>query len=60
MGDEADADWQAGLSEWGAEDGRLQRPGQDKCMAAWGTKYCVRCYRYISRRGQVCRTETER
>lgn len=33
MGDEADADWQAGLAEWGADDTR-------RALRSW---YCDQC-----------------
>lgn len=44
MGDEADADWQAGLVEWGIEDDKKARSWYcDQCHVEVYQLRCVHC-----------------
>lgn len=44
MGEEADADWQAGLVEWGIMDSKKQRSWWcDQCSVEVYDRRCVHC-----------------
>lgn len=50
MGDEADADWQAGLGEWGREDTERampQRPAKTRCPTCGKLFKCVDAHHLV-------------
>lgn len=55
MGDEADADWQDGLVEWGIEDARAYYTNRERKTAPKRSKYwCDRCDRDVIGHGRKC------
>jgi len=50
MGEEADADWQAGLVEWGYENGRDRRPersAKTKCPTCGKSFKCMEAHHLV-------------
>lgn len=57
MGEEADADWEAGLVEWGIEDARAYYTNRERKTAPKrGLSWCPRCDRDLIGEGEKCGT----
>lgn len=54
MGDEADADWESGLVEWGMEDARMPTNRERKTSPKRSKYWCDRCDRDVIDHGRRC------
>lgn len=48
MGDETDADWQAGLSEWGAADAKEYYRAKRDEVDAWSNRMARKARQYVA------------